>query len=715
MTEMVRAVDIFAGCGGLSLGFKLHQGDLRYEVAMALDISPQAIRCHNANSGHPSGSVPVARLCDLTWFGHSSEILLYYLVHLALSAPDPELLDALQAPTIGLRSFLSEIRSVDEGFRSTGQELAQDPEYRAALDKIDDGIFSIAICKAFFARMGLTTPKTGVASASVIWQEEYAVLGCPPVRVGGSNQDAEMKAIRKGLEAQWDAEVAKLEEASRKKGRGQHAPVAARLRTLVQFLNGNGGARLRGRWLEWRADRDYLRARFCTTAQDQLESLYAAGREVHLLLGGPPCKGFSRIGRAVVENLRDQGIHSWVSKEYGDERNALLHKYVLFLEALKPNVFIFENVRHFQSALRTPAGQFDAVAVLEEAIEELSSQRLRYDIASRIVKARSYAIPQDRERFIMVGFNSATTGAELGDRFFQLRSYPKPVPLGAALLGLGPVGEFAPGDESSCKPSYETPVYTLIDGRMPEAEVRYLRWIRQPAPGAAEPPLTTDAHMVRKARADDFALIEKFAPGHRWMDYKLKNARTLADLRTVLGSLLKYVTKRRVPDLPPKAEVASALERTDEGLLLRLLLEELQLPLDLDGAHHLLSDGYLGRGNDRHGDWFERLSVDRPCKTIVAHIGKDTYGYIHPYENRALSMREAARVQSFPDFFAFGSVGVVDGYSMIGDAVPPMLSNLFAERLDQLNQEYGIFGGLRIEGQGTKRARRMSQASLFQS
>jgi len=57
--------------------------------------------------------------------------------------------------------------------------------------------------------------------------------------------------------------------------------------------------------------------------------------------------------------------------------------------------------------------------------------------------------------------------------------------------------------------------------------------------------------------------------------------------------------------------------------------------------------GVLAKGVDNHGDWLERLSPERPSKTIVAHIGKDTYGYVHPYQPRALSVREAARVQSF--------------------------------------------------------------------
>jgi len=62
-----------------------------------------------------------------------------------------------------------------------------------------------------------------------------------------------------------------------------------------------------------------------------------------LILGGRPCKGFSRIGRPVIESLPTKASTQWVSKDYWDQRNALLHKYVLFLEALRPDAFVFRE------------------------------------------------------------------------------------------------------------------------------------------------------------------------------------------------------------------------------------------------------------------------------------------------------------------------------------------------------------------------------------
>ncbi|MDF5796978.1 DNA cytosine methyltransferase [Pseudomonas aeruginosa] len=85
-----------------------------------------------------------------------------------------------------------------------------------------------------------------------------------------------------------------------------------------------------------------------------------------------------------------------------------------------------------------------------------------------------------------------------------------------------------------------------------------------------------------------------------------------------------------------------------------------------------------------HGDWLSRMDPAQPSKTIVSHMAKDTYAFVHPFRPRTLSVREAARVQSFPDDYRFGSVGLVDGFRVVGNAVPPLLSLQFAERVAQV-------------------------------
>lgn len=79
-------------------------------------------------------------------------------------------------------------------------------------------------------------------------------------------------------------------------------------------------------------------------------------------------------------------------------------------------------------------------------------------------------------------------------------------------------------------------------------------------------------------------------------------------------------------------------------------------------------------------DRLKKLVLDNPSWTILAHIGMDGYMYIHPSELRTLSVREAARIQSFPDDFEF--VGnQQDTYMQVGNAVPPLMAKRIAEEI----------------------------------
>lgn len=677
--EKITTVDLFAGCGGLSLGFELFKGPVKFETVLALDNNRGAVRCYNQNEQQVKGrdpeAYPTARVSDLTWFSHPAEVLLSYLVHLARWRDDSELqaeLDALKVP-----QFLAEIRHIDESARARFARIAERKDYGVAVSTVDGKLASLAICKAFLNKLGLGSIRALSLSEDLPWAEESSTAA------DGATCPAILQEIELSLKAWFTDEVAKLREASTRSGRGQHVVVAERLETLVDFLETACGIEVSDAWLAWRAARDSARARFVTGIAASVGGLYTEPRRVRLLLGGPPCKGFSRIGRAVIVSLRDQGVHAWASNDYGDERNALLHKYVLFLEALQPDAFLFENVAHFGSALKTPKGVLDASSMLEEAISTLSSDRLEYHVSSSIVRARQFAVPQDRERFILIGIRGDRGSAGLADAFFSTPAFDHEVPLLAALQGLGPPAAFR--DEANVRTSSRTGGFTLVDQRMPAAHRRFVEWIRQPSHGQDSGPASVDAHVYRRMRPDDLALLEKFAPGQRWMDYKIGKSPTLAELRAFAETVLAYQKDHNATDLPDLSAIQKLCSKLDDSLFLRLLLEEVAAPLDqLPGEHHLLSDGYLGKGTDSHGDWFERLDALRPCKTVVAHIGKDTYGYFHPYENRAITIREAARVQTFPDFFEFGSVGVVDGYSMIGNAVPPLLANVFAQRMTEL-------------------------------
>ena len=87
--------------------------------------------------------------------------------------------------------------------------------------------------------------------------------------------------------------------------------------------------------------------------------------------------------------------------------------------------------------------------------------------------------------------------------------------------------------------------------------------------------------------------------------------------------------------------------------------------------------------SDIFNDKYVRLSFEGLSRTITAHIAKDGYWYIHPREDRTLSIREAARIQTFPDGFRFAG-HPSSRYRQIGNAVPPMLASAIASSVKKV-------------------------------
>ncbi|MDY1006087.1 DNA cytosine methyltransferase [Curtobacterium sp. CFBP9011] len=89
--------------------------------------------------------------------------------------------------------------------------------------------------------------------------------------------------------------------------------------------------------------------------------------------------------------------------------------------------------------------------------------------------------------------------------------------------------------------------------------------------------------------------------------------------------------------------------------------------------------------SDTFNDKYKRLPWDDISRTITAHIAKDGYWYIHPAEHRTLTVREAARIQTFPDAFRFAGTRS-DAFRQIGNAVPPLLGLAVAQSIRQKDE-----------------------------
>lgn len=677
-------VDIFSGCGGLSLGFDLLDRRRQFRTILAIDNQAAPIAVLNRNAqliGY--GDQPIGRHVDLTEFMNEAEFLAFYVQHAAIATEDETLLTGLQSLKAGaLLKFFASVTAVDCAFIKELEEIRTGSAWSNAYERLDRQALNQTSVVAFYEKLRLPRPSLrAVALPALLWEptektapEAYTVKPDPQ--------------FIKQAASEWDDEVAILSAKRQASGRGQLTASARRVGAFVAFLASKSMTAVRQSWIQWRAGRLTLRTRLFSNDHFTIElrQLYAERCKVSVLVGGPPCQGFSRIGRGKIRSLRDARVQVHGDAEAGDARNLLFQQYIMVLGALRPNVFLFENVQHFQSTVKANGVEFQATEVLAEAVANMSNGEVTYGVSSRILDASRYGVPQTRQRYFMVGV-LATNGAEAAaldaESCLSLRRLPE-APLALALAGLPDpdmVGGITTGSDamSTCAP---------VTG--PNVDVHpFTRWIRQPPPGTVGPPHSVDGHAARAARTDDAAFFALMGPGKRWMDYRADEAQTIDEIGAMLdaflalpATLLKAAARaarkvgRKLPDRDAIMELRS---RVNGSLPLRLLLE--QTSTKIGAPHHLLAESYLAKREGHHGDWVARMDASRPAKTIVSHMGKDTYPYVHPAAPRTISVREAARIQSFPDWFVLEGAPLTDAFKMIGNAVPPMLSHGIASRV----------------------------------
>lgn len=163
---------------------------------------------------------------------------------------------------------------------------------------------------------------------------------------------------------------------------------------------------------------------------------------------------------------------------------------------------------------------------------------------------------------------------------------------------------------------------------------------------------------------------------------------TVRDAIEDLPSLHDTTGARELPYAgQPSSALAMALRDEDAGIIYdhmtRPVRNDDREAFKLMTSSTLYSDlpEHLRRyRSDTFNDKYKRLDWDDLSRTITAHIAKDGYWYIHPEEHRTLTVREAARIQTFPDSFRFAGTRS-DAFRQIGNAVPPALGRTVAEAI----------------------------------
>ncbi len=303
-----------------------------------------------------------------------------------------------------------------------------------------------------------------------------------------------------------------------------------------------------------------------------------AGR-VDIVVGGPPCQGFSSI--RPFRNLTE-----------GDPRNSLVEHYVLVISRLQPQWFVFENV----VGILTHENGARLHALLQ------GFKAAGYELEWRVVNAAHYGVPQYRERVVIVG-------NRLGVRFL----WPEPTHL---------------VEYKSMAGSREEVVRTV--------------------------PLFSQDLGTAVTLTEAIDDLPPVAAG---------------------GEATDYTT-------PPRTGYQEQMRRGCTKLTLHKATKHSEKMLNIirhSGANiSALPPGMVKSG---FSSCYSRLDPDRPSTTLTVNfVHPASNRCIHPYQDRALTAREGARIQSFPDWFEFrGTLAQI--VKQIGNAVPPLLGRRIAEAI----------------------------------
>ena len=298
---------------------------------------------------------------------------------------------------------------------------------------------------------------------------------------------------------------------------------------------------------------------------------------IDVVVGGPPCQGFSNARRRDGANSGPRLIE--------DKRRHLYKDFLRFVEYFRPKVFVMENVVGMKSAAH---GVFFA-RVQEEA------RRIGYRVHPQVEKASDLGVPQKRMRQLIIGTRLDLV-TYFPARIERVRRAPPSPTLGEAVGDLPPLRAGGGANEAQ---------YDMSRRRL---------------------------HVSKYGRQYLYRVLEigmaKNLTGHVARPHSARDLRDFARLRE--GEHSGQALSRGVSFESP-----------------------------YDTSHF--------------GDRYTRQHRDRVCSTIVAHMSKDGLMFIHPTQNRSLTPREAARVQSFPDWYQL-PVPRTDQFKLIGNAVPPLVA-----------------------------------------
>jgi DNA (cytosine-5)-methyltransferase 1 len=391
-----------------------------------------------------------------------------------------------------------------------------------------------------------------------------------------------------------------------------------------------------------------------------------------VLIGGPPCQAYSLAGRAKMRGKDPKAFEA-------DKRHFLYTEYLRIIQEFEPAVFVMENVKGMLNSKHGGSHIFDRIlADLREPKEGLSYEVRSLVVAGKelepkdyVIEAEDFGIPQSRHRVILFGIRSdvaeATTALQAHPRWFLMKKSNAKVPVNAAIAGLP-----ALRSKLSKEPdSHEAWLKALRDAPLG------LKMWRSPVRMKIE---TMMAGSTKKAMAYT-SFGGPYIPMNAMKtdDMPAELRKWLLDPR--LGGVLQHESRSHMRSDLHRYQFASCFTKI-AGYSPKLRIYPPRL---LPNHGNLKQDGEDGGegGEEMSIPFSDRFRVQvgwEPSTTVVAHIKKDGHYYIHPDPSqcRSLTVREAARLQTFPDNYFFEG-NRTEQYGQIGNAVPPLLANKIAK------------------------------------
>jgi DNA (cytosine-5)-methyltransferase 1 len=375
----------------------------------------------------------------------------------------------------------------------------------------------------------------------------------------------------------------------------------------------------------------------------------AAEDSFDVIAAGLPCQAFARIGRSKLRSISG-GEDDAFQK---DPRASLYRRFIGYVEDTQPLVIIIENVPDILN--------FGGHNVPEEICEML--EVAGYATGYTLLNAAYYGVPQIRERLFIVAF-ARTLG--ITPKFPEPTHY---VELPRGYEGSRHVALKHVDRNSGRFHKIHAPAVSL-----------------KPAVGAREaladlPRITehaTNPKIIRKRKLTD--VLPYREDGNGLSDYA-RMMRSWAGFETDAGTYghLVRLTPRDFPifaALEYGAEYPRAYRLAEEMFQEALVRNGLAKAAKNSVAYrHLRSQIVPPYDPEKFPNKWWKLDPAKPSRTLTAHMGKDTYSHIHydRRQRRTVSVREAARLQSFPDGFYFAGA-MNAAFRQIGNAVPPLLA-----------------------------------------